>query len=482
MILAQHAGEHSMQTPSQLDGDPALHFLTSRVDYERMSVVPYTQRDFRLDRMRELLDRLGNPQDTLKIVHVAGTKGKGSTAAMIASVLRWAGYRSGLYSSPHLDRVEERLRIDDAICPADELAELVARVQPVVVAMDSEPAADPGGSNRPTYFEIITALALMRFAEQRVDAAVLEVGLGGRLDSTNVCHPLVSVITSISFDHTQQLGHTLAAIAGEKAGIIKFRTPTVSGVVPSEPREVVAEVARSHNCPLAQLGRDFDFTYRPPRHLERAASCGQMDFRYRAGAAEYGMNDLELSLTGSHQAANAAVALATLWELRRQGWNIPDSAVRAGLADVRWPARIEVLRRRPGVVLDAAHNVASVEALRSVLRESFSVRKRLLVFATTRDKDARGMLRVLLPQFDEAIFTRYQSNPRGLPPEELDEMAAECSTTRRHVCASPDTAWQLVSHIAAADDLVCITGSFFIAAEMRAAMHRAGAESIAGHS
>ncbi len=452
--------------------DPAIDFLLGRIDYERTSATTYNHGDFHLDRMRQLLARLGNPQDALKIVHLAGTKGKGSTAATIASVLRSAGFRTGLYSSPHLDRVEERVMVDGAICPAGELSRLVARIQPIVTAMDALPTAEGHASNRPTYFEIITAVALLRFADCQVDAAVLEVGLGGRLDSTNVCQPLVSVITSISFDHMQQLGGTLAEIAGEKAGIIKVRKPVVSGVLQDEPRAVVAGVARRHGCSLFQLGTDFGYDYRPPRHLETAPSSGRMDFYYRVPGAEFDLNDLELNLLGSHQAANAAVGIAALCELRKLGWTIPDLAVREGLATVSWPARIEVLFRHPAVVLDAAHNVASVEALVRVLDESFSAPRRLLVFATTRDKDVRGMLQVLLGSFDEVIFTRYRNNPRGMAPEELAALAAELSPTEAHVCADPAAAWQLASERATSEHLICITGSFFTAAEMRAVIQR----------
>jgi dihydrofolate synthase/folylpolyglutamate synthase len=456
----------------RLAANPALDFLLSRIDYERTLSMPYGQGDFRLDRMRQLLALLGNPHDTLKIVHIAGTKGKGSTAATIASVLQAAGLRTGLYSSPHLDRVEERLIIDREICPSDELIDLVNRIRPAVAAMDAEPDLEPHSSNRPTYFEIITALALVRFAEHRVDCAVLEVGLGGRLDSTNVCQPLVSVITSISFDHMQQLGNTLAEIAGEKAGIIKPGTPVVSGVCDSEPRGVVAGVARQQHCRLIQLGTDFDFRYRPPRHLEIAPAHGQIDFSYRVPGAEHELADLDLNLAGAHQAANAAVALATIAELRGQGWSISDAAVRQGLANVAWPARIEVLRRNPAVVLDAAHNVASIEALVRVLDESFSVPARLLIFATTRDKDVRGMLRVLLPKFDDVILTRYRNNPRSMSPAELDALAGEISLTRRHLCDDADEAWKLASRLAGPQHLICITGSFFIAAEMRLAMQK----------
>jgi dihydrofolate synthase/folylpolyglutamate synthase len=459
-----------MQTQQGLEDDLTVQFLNRRIDYERALVVPYGNRDFRLDRMRDLLARLGNPQDALKIVHVAGTKGKGSTAAMIAGVLSAAGYRTGLYSSPHLERVAERLMIDGQVCPGRELAALVEQVRPMVEAMDAE---GPGGErdiHRATYFEITTALAILHFARQRAEAAVLEVGMGGRLDSTNVCQPLVSVITSISYDHTQQLGSTLAEIAREKAGIIKPGVPVVSGVTGDEARGVIAETARRHKCRLLELGRAFDFVYRPPQAIDAQPARGQMDFSYHADGLTQAVDRVELALVGRHQAANAAVGMAVLAELGRAGFEIPQEAVRRGLAEVRWPARIQLLRTRPAVVLDSAHNVASVEALAEVLGESFSSPRRLLVFATTRDKNVRGMLEVLLPRFDEVIFTRYWSNPRGVPPEELDSLAGELLPIRRHVCSDPATAWRLAQHLATPEHLVCITGSLFLAAEMRAAI------------
>jgi len=377
-----------------------------------------------------------------------------------------------LYSSPHLHRVEERLRVNGGICPPEELNELVARIQPAVAAMDALPADEDRGSNRPTYFEVVTALAWLRFALHRVEVAVLEVGLGGRLDSTNVCQPRVSVITSISYDHMQQLGTDLAAIAGEKAGIIKSGVPVVSGVLAPAARAVVAATAAEHGCNLIQLGVDFDFAYRPPRHLEQADTRGQMDYREPAGD-KFELTQLELSLLGEHQAANAAVALATVRELKRQGWNIGEPAIRQGLADVRWPARIEILRRHPVVVLDAAHNVASIEALVRVLDQSFDCAGRLAIFATTRDKDLRGMLEVLLPKFDDVIFTCYQNNPRGVDAESLEVLSAGIAGARRHVSADPAAAWKLAGEIASPEHLICITGSFFIAAEMTAAMRDA---------
>ncbi len=446
----------------------AADFLTSRIDYERTATVPYGKRNFRLDRMRQLLARLGDPHLSLPIVHVAGTKGKGSTAAMIAAALQAAGLRTALYSSPHLVRVEERLMIDSAMCPAEQLARLVAQVRPVVEAMDDADDPFQDGANRPTYFEVVTALAFLHFAEQKVDAAVLEVGMGGRLDSTNVCQPLVSVITSISFDHTQQLGTTLAAIAGEKAGIIKPGAAVVSGVLAEEPSQVVADVAARNGCSLVQLTRDFDFAYQPPRRLDLAPRAARMDFRAAQDNDAITLDGLELSLFGRHQAANAAVAVAALIELRKRGWSIDERAIRHGLAELRWPARVEVLRRHPTIVLDAAHNVASVEALAVVLDESFRARRRVLLFATTRDKDLAGMLRVLLPKFDQVVFTRYFNNPRGVAPEELEALAREIAPEKPvQVSVDPAAAWRIAQESAGRDDLIAITGSFFIADEMR---------------
>jgi len=447
--------------------EAALRFLDERIDYERALSVSYSSREFKLGRMQELMDRLGNPQQGLSIVHVAGTKGKGSTTAMLGAVLSAAGYRSGVFTSPHLYRIEERIAVEGRPCSSAELVELVDLLMPAVEAMDRAAARDPAESG-PTYFEITTAMALLHFARRKVRAAVLEVGMGGRLDSTNVCRPLVSVITSISFDHTRQLGNTLELIAWEKAGIVKPSIPVVSGVVDPSPREVIRQVCRQQGSRLSELGTDFDFTYHPPRGLELASALGTLDFRYRAPGREFGYRDLPLRLLGSHQAANAAVALAALAELQQAGWKVPEAAVRTGLAEVVWPARIELLARRPAVVVDVAHNTASVDALLRVLDESFSVRRLLLVFATTREKDVLGMLERLLKRFDEVILTRYLDNPRAVPPDELAAAAAELTGRQYRVCAAPAEAWEEVCALAGPDDLICVTGSFFLAAEIRA--------------
>ena len=453
--------------PDDLDREAAMRFLFGRIDYERARNVPYRKREFKLERMRELLDRLDNPQRSVPIVHVAGTKGKGSTTAMIAAVLSAAGYRTGAFTSPHFDRLEERIAVDGRPCSAAELVELVARIRPAVEAMDREVPPDDPDEIGPTYFEITTAMALLHFTRCRVDVAVLEVGLGGRLDSTNVCTPRVSVITSISFDHTKQLGTTLESIAREKAGIIKPDVPVISGVIEEEPREAIRQVCRRHGCRLIERDLDFDFHYRPPVHLEREPAAGQLDFRCRLPGREHAYESLPLKLLGRHQAANAAVALAAVDELRRTGWQIPEAAIRTGLAEVTCPGRVEVLARQPAVVVDTAHNVASVAALVEVLEESFSARRRLLLFATTEEKDLQGMLGHLLGRFDEVIFTRYLDNPRAVPPEKLSTVAGELTGRSYARYADPADALGAILASAAPDDLVCITGSFFLAAELR---------------
>ena len=465
--------------PDSSPYDAAARFLAGRIDYERALSMPNAEEAFKLDRMRELLRRIGDPQRSLPIVHIAGTKGKGSTAAMISAVLAAAGYRAGLFSSPHIERVEERMAVDGRPCARGELVESIDLIRPAVEAMDREGADRRPPAPGPTYFEVLTAAALKHFELRGVDIAVLEVGLGGRLDSTNVCEPLLSIVTSISLDHTRQLGVALESIAAEKAGIVKPGATVVSGVRAEGPRDVIRRAAASAGCRLVELGVDFDFDYRPPRLLDRAASPPTLDFRFSRGKAtgdDMSGNDVknieyagvELALLGRHQAANAAVAMAAIEELRRAGWVVAEEAIRRGLAKVVWPARIEVISRHPTVIVDAAHNVASIEALVETLDDSFSADRRLLVFATTSDKDIEGMLRVLLSRFDRVIFTRYSDNPRGVPAEELLRLSARLApNTPSETAPTPAEALSAAARLAHPDDLICITGSFFLAAELR---------------
>ena len=460
----------------------AIEYLLGRINYERTPVVPYSQRQLKLDRMRQLLTRLGNPDAGLPIVHVAGTKGKGSTSAMVGSILHAAGYDVGLFSSPHLEQIEERFSINGCPCSADELVSLVDQLRTAVAAMDREADKAADESLRPTYFELTTAIALLYFAQRKVDLAVLEVGLGGRLDSTNVCQPAVTAISSISFDHTKQLGNTLASIAREKAGIIKPGVPLLCGPLLDEPRQVIAEIAQQHGCRMLEADKDFQHAYRPPGKARQSLEFGELDFIASFADPPEALNNIPLRLLGEHQAANAALAIATCLELRRQSWSICSSAIREGLSRLTLPARIEIVRREPMVVLDVAHNVASAKALAEVLQTSFSADLRVLVLATSKDKDVPGIVGELLPSFDYVIATQYLENPRAVPAEQLEEIIrqqigqlSDERTRQIEKIPNPLDAWQRAYELtgtlrdqgAKKETLVCVTGSFFIAAELR---------------
>jgi dihydrofolate synthase/folylpolyglutamate synthase len=440
--------------------EQAVEYLLGRVNYERIAGAQFTVDDFKLDRMRELLMRLGDPQEAIPAVHIAGTKGKGSTAALVARILSAAGIRTGLFTSPHVSAFEERMAVD-GVCPAPrELVELVAAVAGAVAELDRTP-----GRMSPTYFEIATAMAWLYFRERRAEIAVLEVGMGGRLDATNVCRPEVTVITSISRDHTRQLGSRLEQIAAEKAGIIKQGVPAVSGVSSEPARGVIAGVCRAHAAPLFELGKDFHYAYRPAliapqRGYESSATASVRTCRKN-------WNDLVLPLVGEHQARNLALAIGAIERLIERGWGIPDEAVPAGLALFRFPGRIEVVGRSPTVIIDTAHNWEAVAALLKTLDESFPARRRVLVFAATRDKDVAGMLRQLLPRFDTVVLTSFQNNARQVPVEALAKLARDLGDQPLYAAADPTAAWKLARRLAGPDDLICITGSFFIAAELR---------------
>ena len=334
--------------------------------------------------------------------------------------------------------------------------------------MDDEAA--PDGLAGPTYFEMTTAIALMHFAARQTDFTILEVGLGGRLDSTNVCQPMVSVITNISFDHMRQLGNSLRSIAREKAGIIKPKVPVVSGVIKREPRQVIEDTAAANDCTLIARGKDFDVEYHPPDQLESGHS--RIDYFHLKQGDRRRVLSSELGTMGRHQAANAAIALAVAEQLSRHGSYVDEAAMCRGLAGARCPARVEILQARPTVVLDAAHNVASIEALCDVLHESASTaRPKHLILATTRGKDIDGMLHHLVQHFDTIVCTRYLNNPRCVDPAEVAARAREAADQASRsieitVVTDPELAWKRAIESTPASGLICVTGSFFIAAEV----------------
>jgi len=460
-----------MGSTSNIAGyDAALAFLFGRINYEHVQPAAYQPRYYKLARMRELLRRLGDPHLAAPAVHLAGTKGKGSTATMIAAALTEAGYRTGLYTSPHLHRIEERMAVDGASCGQQEFVQLIDTIRPVIEQMDNQVSAQ-GGSLAPTYFEITTALAMLHFQRSNAGAVVLETGLGGRLDSTNVVTPAVSVITSISYDHTHLLGDTLAEIAREKAGIIKPGVPVVSGVVEQEPASVIAETARERGAPLMLRGRDFDFNA-----VECSSASGPLpppvtiDFRMKTSHCDAALTGVKTQLRGAEQGANAACALAAMQILRTQGWQLPPATVKCALAKATCPARIEVLQTAPVVIVDVAHNVASVRSLTPVIDGLRCQGRRTLVFATSNDKDPAGMLRELAPRFHRILVTRFLNNPRSTPPATLAALAQQHARPDAMVetVAEPQHAATMLRSGVAAEDAIVIAGSFFIAAEMRA--------------
>jgi dihydrofolate synthase/folylpolyglutamate synthase len=417
--------------------DEAIAWLYSRVDFERMSP-SLTASDFKLDRMRNLLEHLGNPQDNVPVVHIAGTKGKGSTAAVIDSILQASGYRVGLFTSPHIERFEERVQVSGLEIPETGLTSLVARLSEIAQKIDAT-----GQGMSPTFFELTTALAWLWFCECHVDIAVLEVGLGGRLDSTNICNPEVSVITTISRDHTHILGTRLSEIATEKAGIIKPEIPVVTGVTNLEALAVISEIATELRAPLTRIVEPMT----PPRPS----------------------NSRQYDLTGQtrHQQHNADVALAAVAKLKERGWDISSDAVLDEARVIASPVRIEQLSENPTVIVDAAHNWISAGALVETIQRLPVVGKRVLIFGTSQDKDAAGLCRRLFPHFDAVILTRYLTNQRGIPVDVLSAQADRVSARPMHTEKDPADAWQAALRVCPKGGLICVAGSFFLAAEIR---------------
>ncbi len=431
-----------------LSYDEALDYLYSLINYEVQRPSRYTSDVVSLERPRALMAALGDPQERYPVVHVTGTKGKGSVSAMCASVMQAAGLRVGLYSSPHLQDFRERFRINGEFIEPAMLASLIERVRP---AVDNTPGL--------TWFEVTTAIAFLYFAEAKVDIAAIEVGLGGRLDATNIVRaPLVSVITSLSYDHTLLLGTTLGAIATEKAGIIKPGFPVVSAPQSPEPLQVIERVAAEAASSLTLVGRDIESA------PESADEYGQWFTMNRRGEEP---QRYWTPLLGAHQIVNAAVALAALQQVRAAGFPIRDDAIKAGLRLVNWPGRLEVARRSPWLVLDAAHNGASAERLSEALTSIFPFRKLILVFGAFTDKDVTGMFKALLPITSHLILMRAIS-PRAFSTEQLGELASASGYTGPlELIPAAQEALARAEVLAGQDDLICITGSLSVVGEIR---------------
>lgn len=441
-----------------MDFDPIAYINTPRWQASRLG----------LDRIRELLERLGRPQDRLKFVHVAGTNGKGSICAYLASILNAAGHRTGMFTSPYIERFEERIRVDGVMISPDELRDVTLAVREHAEAM----AEETGG--HPTEFELMTAVALEHFARCGCDIVVLEVGLGGRLDSTNVIDaPEACVIARIGLDHTVLLGNTLAAIAGEKAGIIKEGSAVVSWPQESEAMAVIEHAAAEHGCEL----RVPDFA-----QLEEGA------IRWEDGASPFRSfsyrewTDLRTGILGSYQPQNATVALEVVSVLRGRGWHIPDEAVRAGVARTRWPGRFEIVEGGSSpdgfaIVVDGGHNPQGARALADSLAEVFPGRKPVFVIGVLEDKDYPRMLEDVLP-LGSAFVCVTPDNPRALPAHKLarairwtGQDLLGCSACVNPVVARDfEDAIRRARELADPDGLICAFGSLYSVAALKEAV------------
>jgi dihydrofolate synthase/folylpolyglutamate synthase len=425
----------------------ALDYLYSFVDYSLTRNLRNLPEKFNLGRMRALMERLGNPHQKYPVIHVAGTKGKGSTAALIAGALQAAGYRVGFYSSPHLIEFTERIQVDREQISKEAMVAIVEQLKPHVAEIPEL-----------TTFELTTAIGFMYFAQQKVDIAVMEVGLGGRLDATNIVTPLVSVITSISYDHTSVLGNTLAAIAGEKGGIIKPDRPVVIAPQKDEARQVFIKLSQERNAPLTQVGLDVKYT--AGEHALSGQSLQVSEMNPSSGTL-----NLTIPLLGMHQVENAATAYSALMVARREGFTVPDDAIHRGFATVEWMGRFEILRQDPPVILDSAHNQDSALRLVQTLHTYFPGRRIVLVFGASEDKDIDGMFTELLP-VSEVLIATQSIHPRALEAGKLVEMATPYGKPAFAIVPLEDAMRDALEK-AGTDGLVLVTGSLFVVAAAR---------------
>jgi dihydrofolate synthase/folylpolyglutamate synthase len=432
-----------------LNYSQAEEYLNGFTNYEQIPGIAYAQADYSLRHLEELLRRMGNPQLAARTIHIAGTKGKGSVAAMIAQVLSASGYRTGLYTSPHFHTLRERITIDGSLITETEFATATADVKPFIESMKQD-----ASFRQLTYFEALTALAFAYFRKKRVNFQVLEVGLGGRLDATNVvANPAVCVITPISLDHTQMLGNTLEEIAREKAGIIK---PGCWAVISPQQRGaalVITDICREKKAKVVQIGEDV--TWRK--------IGGDLQRQSLAIDGRTGNYQVSIPLLGDFQLENATTSVAALEVLSSNGFDISAASIAQGLAQVRWSGRFQILQQQPTVVADGAHNVASMKRLVDNIKAYFPRKRILLVFGTSCDKDVPGIINQLVSLSPQVIVTQA-SHSRAAP---LADLAGEF--TKRGI--EPETgttvaeAMSRALSVAGETDVICVTGSLFVIGE-----------------
>jgi len=426
----------------------ALDYIYSFVDFSRTHQENLSPENFDLTRMIRFMELLGSPQDDFPSLHIAGSKGKGSVSAYCASVLAKAGYRVGLYTSPHLRDFEERIQINQQSIPRDILVAYVEEIKPLVSRV-------PGL----TTFEIMTGLGFIYFSRMKVDIAVVEVGLGGRLDATNVIVPRVSVITSLYLDHTSILGDTLEQIAAEKAGIIKPGIPVVCAPQEDNALEIIRNIAREKSAPLIEVGRDYVFQTRS-RSLEGQAFTIHVDDKKPP-------IELKTPLLGEYQVLNAATAFAALIQLGENGIPVGEENIADGFQEVYWPARFEVLRKQPPLIVDSAHNPASMKKLRETIDDYFPAQELILIFGISEDKQLDGMLAEILPR-TACLITTQADHPRAMDPAALAKKAEGYGCDIEVVPIVREALLRGLS-LAGNEKTIVVAGSIFVAASARIA-------------
>jgi dihydrofolate synthase/folylpolyglutamate synthase len=429
----------------------AMRFLETLTDFERLRIVRYNSQNFDLDRMRGLLKKIGNPHEQFKSVHIAGTKGKGSTCAMIANMLQANGYKVAVYSSPHLVDIRERIQVNGEMISHADFARLIRLVEPIVLK----------GKPMPTFFDVVTAVAFKYFAEKDVDIAIIETGLGGRLDSTNVLKPEITGITSISKDHMAQLGHTLPKIAEEKAGIFKQGVPAITVQQTPEVEAVLKRVADKVNAPFDVTGKSIEFSYR----FEATRMLGPHN-RICLTTPNSKFEHLAVPMMGEHQAINCGLALSIVDKLKTRGFTINDAKAMEGLAKTTMPGRMELVSTAPRVLVDGAHNAASLDALMKAVGQHIPYDSMVVIFGCCQDKDVPGMLERITSGADKVIFTKVDS-VRTANPDELAARYVELYGKMAQVARTLEEALAIANRAVTREDLICITGSFYLVGEAK---------------
>ena len=427
----------------------ALKYLDSFVNFEKSDEYNYKQ-SFKLERMKKLAALLGDPQRGARSIHIAGSKGKGSTASYVQSMLGSAGFKTGLYTSPHLVSFRERIRIGSELISEEDLSRILTNIKDTIRSYAKD--------EMPTFFEVYTAIAYLYFKEKKADFAVYEVGMGGRLDATNIIEPLVCAITPLSYEHTDKLGDTLEEIAIEKCGIIKRGSICVSAPQEEKALKVIDDACSERDVRLILVGRDIKFK-------ELASDEESNTFEVSGSLGEY--KGLKTSLIGPHQVVNAATAIGIIEALRPQNVIVSEEAVRSGIRDAKWPGRLEVVGRRPFVILDGAHNRASARILIEAVKKIFKYKKLILVLGVSKDKDVKGILEELVPEAGEVVLTKSRVLNRAMEPAKIREEMIGIKDNIKNVILTQNTeeALQKALSVACPEDLILVTGSLFVVGE-----------------